>query len=217
MARSTFRHARITGITAVVPEKCISIDDEIEFFNNDRALLERNKKILGLGTRHVVDDRTTNADLCEAAANDLFSQMAVSRESIDALIAVSCSHDYKYPASACILHGRLGLSEECSCFDVSGLACSAYVHGLWLAHSLVSTGAAKRCLVLAGETVSMHSDRRNGRKMNTWRGSLLELVERIGTRLLRLRVHGHCLCKRILLIWKSPMPLVMSGICGMKS
>ncbi len=161
MAKSLFSHARVTGITAVVPEKCISIDDEIEFFNNDKSLLERNKKILGLGTRHVVDDRTTNADLCEAAANDLFSQMAVSRESIDALIAVSCSHDYKYPASACILHGRLGLSEECSCFDVSGLACSAYVHGLWLAHSLVSTGAAKRCLVLAGETVSIHSDRRN--------------------------------------------------------
>lgn len=161
MSRSVFRHARVTGITAVVPEKCINIDDEIEFFNNDKALLERNKKILGLGTRHVVDDRTTNADLCEAAANDLFLQMDISRESIDALIAVSCSHDYKYPASACILHGRLGLSEECSCFDVSGLACSAYVHGLWLAHSLVSTGAAKKCLVLAGETVSIHSDRRN--------------------------------------------------------
>ena len=161
MSRSTFQHACVTGITAVVPEKCINIDDEIEFFNNDKALLERNKKILGLGTRHVVDDRTTNADLCEAAANHLFLQMDVSRESIDALIAVSCSHDYKYPASACILQGRLGLSEECSCFDVSGLACSAYVHGLWLAHSLVSTGAAKKCLVLAGETVSIHSDRRN--------------------------------------------------------
>ena len=161
MAKSSFKHVRITGITAVVPEKCINIDDEIEFFNNDKALLERNKKILGLGTRHVVDDRTTNADLCEAAANDLISQMGIERESIDALIAVSCSHDYKYPASACILQGRLGLSEECTCFDVSGLACSAYVHGLWLAHSLVSGRAAKRCLVLAGETVSIHSDRRN--------------------------------------------------------
>lgn len=161
MAKSTFHHVRVAGITAVVPENAIDIDDELEFFRNDAALLARNKKILGLGTRHVADDRTTNADLCEAAANDLFAQMGVPRESVDALIAVSCSHDYKYPASACILHGRLGLAEECSCFDVSGLACSAYVHGLWLAHSLVSGGAAKRCLVLAGEVTSKHSDRRN--------------------------------------------------------
>lgn len=161
MAKSTFHHARVAGITAVVPENAILIDDEIEFFRNDRALLERNKKILGLGTRHVADDRTTNADLCEAAAADLIGQLGIDRGGIDALIAVSCSHDYKYPASSCILHGRLGLAEECSCFDVSGLACSAYVHGLWLAHSLVSGGAAQRCLLLAGEVTSKHSDRRN--------------------------------------------------------
>ncbi len=161
MAESKFNHVKISGITAVVPETVINIDDELEFFNNDPKLLERNKKILGLGTRHVADDRTTNADLCEAAAIDLIVQMGLDKDSIDALIAVSSSHDYKYPASSCILHGRLGLSEECSCFDISGLACSAYVYGLWLAHSLVSSGASKRVLVLAGEIVSIHSDRRN--------------------------------------------------------
>lgn len=63
MSKSTFNHVRISGITAVVPENFINIDDEIEFFNNDPKLLERNKKILGLGKRHVADDRTTNCDL----------------------------------------------------------------------------------------------------------------------------------------------------------
>ena len=29
MSRSTFSHVRVTGITAVVPERCIDIDDEI--------------------------------------------------------------------------------------------------------------------------------------------------------------------------------------------
>ena len=161
MARATFRHARITGIIAVVPEKCISIDDEIEFFNNDKALLERNKKILGLGTRHVVEEGTAVSDLLDAAAERLFDGMKLDRSSVDALIVVTSSPDYHYPATACVLQGRLGLSEECSCFDVGGLACSAYVHGLWLAHSLVESGAANRCLVLAGDLTSTHSDRRN--------------------------------------------------------
>lgn len=161
MPKSKFEHVKITGITAVVPEHFINIDDEIEFFNNDLKLLERNKKILGLGTRYVADERTTNADLCEAAANDLFERLNIDKNTIDALIVVSASHDYHYPASACVLHGRLGLKEECTCFDVSGLACSAYVHGLMLAHSMISAKTASKCLVLAGDIVSRHSDRRN--------------------------------------------------------
>ena len=161
MSRSLFRRARVTGITAVVPEQCINIDDELVFFNNDKALLERNKKILGLGTRHVVEEGTAVSDLLDAAAERLFDGMKLDRSSVDALIVVTSSPDYHYPATACVLQGRLGLSEECSCFDVGGLACSAYVHGLWLAHSLVESGAANRCLVLAGDLTSTHSDRRN--------------------------------------------------------
>ena len=161
MANATFKQVRVAGIAAVVPERVICVDDEIEFFNNDRALLERNKKILGLGTRHVADDRTSLSDLLVAAAENLFSSMTAVREEIDALLVVSTSHDFHYPATACVVQGRLGLSEECSCFDVAGLGCSAYVHGLWLAHSLITSGAAHKCLVLAGDLTSSHSDKRN--------------------------------------------------------
>ena len=56
MSRTRFEHVKISGITCVVPEDFIRIDDELAFFNNDVKLLERNKKILGLGKRHVADD-----------------------------------------------------------------------------------------------------------------------------------------------------------------
>lgn len=91
----------------------------------------------------------------------MIDALNVDKDTIDALIVVSTSHDYHYPASACVLQGRLDLSEECSCFDISGLACSAYVHGLWLAHSLIASNAAKKVLLLAGDITSTHSDRRN--------------------------------------------------------
>jgi len=161
MARSKFNHARITGITAVVPEKCINIDDEIEFFNNDPKLLERNKKILGLGTRHVIDGRTNFSDLCEAAANRLFEKLAVDRASVDTLLVSSTSHDYRYPATACVLQNRLGLPESVMCNDLCGLGCSAYVHALLQAFALIESGASKRCLICAGDLKSLHSDRRN--------------------------------------------------------
>ena len=161
MSNAMFKHVKISGLTCVVPENLIHIDDELQFFNNDTKLLERNKNILGLGTRHVADDRTTNSDLCEAAARDLLAALDVDKNSIDALIVVSTSHDYHYPASACILQGRLDIGEHCTCFDIAGLACSAYVHGLMTAHSLISSGAAQKCLLLAGDITSRHSDRRN--------------------------------------------------------
>lgn len=161
MTNSKFNNVQISGITIVLPENKISIEDEIHFYKNDLKLLERNKKILGLGSRYVVQEGTTCVDLCEQAAKNLIADLNINIKEIDALICVSTSHDYIAPSSACIIHGRLGLEESCACFDTSGLSCSGYVYALWLAHSLISSGAAKKCLVLAGDTNSLHSDKRN--------------------------------------------------------
>ena len=72
MSRTRFEHVKISGITCVVPEDFIRIDDELAFFNNDVKLLERNKKILGLGKRHVADERTTNSDLAKRQPENFF-------------------------------------------------------------------------------------------------------------------------------------------------
>ncbi len=159
--KTVFEHIKIKGIAGVVPESFINIDDEIEFFNNDIKLLERNKKILGLGKRHTVDDKTTCADLCEAAARDLIYNLDIDKDTIDSLIVASTSHDYFWPATSCVLHGRLNLKEDCTCFDMSGLACSAHVYGLQNAFSMIASGCAKRVLLLTSDLASTHSDRRN--------------------------------------------------------
>jgi len=161
MGNSSFRHVRVSGIVTVVPEQRIDIDDEIEFFNNDPKLLERNKKILGLGTRHVIDGRTNFSDLCESATNSLCEKLEIDKSTIDTLLVSSTSHDYRYPATACVLQNRLGLPETVMCNDLCGLGCSAYVHALLQAFALVESGASRRCLICAGDLKSLHSDRRN--------------------------------------------------------
>lgn len=161
MSVKEVNHVSIKGIVTIVPEQVKNVDDELEVYNNDEKLLSRNKKILGMGTRHVIDDRTTNTDLCFAAALNLIEKLQEDKNSIDALIVVSSSHDYHYPASACVIQGMLDLPEECTCFDISGLSCSAYVHGLINAHALISSGCAKKVLLLAGDTNSTHTDANN--------------------------------------------------------
>ena len=161
MVLSKFNHVQVSGILGVIPQKYINIDDELEFYNNDEKLLERNKKILGLGKRHVVEEGTTTVDLCEDAALCLIDNLNIDKEKIESVIFVSVTHDYYYPASACLIHARLGLSEGCLCYDVSGLACSGYVYGLIQAHALIESGVVKNCLLLAGDIASTFTDRRN--------------------------------------------------------
>ncbi|MGZ0708468.1 3-oxoacyl-[acyl-carrier-protein] synthase III C-terminal domain-containing protein [Coraliomargarita sp. W4R53] len=144
---------KITGIVTCVPPHEKSIDDELELFGGNVKQLERFKKTIGLSKRRVVDAQTTAVDLCEQAARHLIAESSVALAQIDALICVTQTPDYSQPCNAAVLHGRLGLSKDCASFDVS-LGCSGYVYGLWLAHSLLASGACQRVLLVAGDTIS---------------------------------------------------------------
>ena len=160
MGLSKFEHVKISSIVCVVPENKIDIDDEIKFYKNSQRLA-RNKKILGLETRHVVPEGVTISDLCEEAAKILIKENNINIDDIDTLIVASINHDYNGNSDACIIQGNLGLSEECACFDTCGLGCTDAIYGLWLAHSLVKSGASKKCLFLEGSLSSRITDIRN--------------------------------------------------------
>ncbi len=160
MGLCRFNHVKITGIKGVVPEHVINIDDEIQYYDNDPKKLARNKKILGLGTRHIVDEGVTTADLCEEAARLLFKEMNINTDEIDALIFYSTTPDYTLPTTSCLLQGKLCLSEHCVCIDMNG-GCTSTANALLTAHSLIETGAAKKLLLLGGEMPSMRNDVRN--------------------------------------------------------
>lgn len=160
MTRSIFKHVRITGIGTVVPEKEICLTDEMEFYNNDIKKIERTRDIVGFFKRRVVEGNTTASDLSIQAAEILMKEMQLSSNEIDALIFVVQNPDYSSPATACIIHQRLGLGKHCPAFDINQ-GCSGYVHGLWLASSLIEAGNCKKILLCAGDTSSVHADQRN--------------------------------------------------------
>lgn len=150
MAFSTFHHARIAGVSVVVPKKEIRLEDELQYFGGSLKKVERCKKMIGLGSRRVADDGVTAADLCQQAAENLLTGMGIAHDTVDALIFISQGPDHAIPATACILQDKLGLSQNCAAFDVNQ-GCTAYTYGLWLASALTETGACRRVLVLVGE------------------------------------------------------------------
>lgn len=150
MGYSTFYHTKITGISFIVPKDEISIDDEIEYYENSHKKVQRIKKMIGIDKRRVAPYGITAADLCQQAVENMLAGMDIDKDSIDALIFISQSPDYAIPATACILQHKLGLSHNCATFDVNQ-GCTAYTYGLWLASSLIDSKACKRVLVLVGE------------------------------------------------------------------
>jgi 3-oxoacyl-[acyl-carrier-protein] synthase-3 len=153
MPLTTTSHASIAAVVAAVPSRVIRLDDETESYGGNPAQLERLKKTIGLSERRVVDEQTTTADLCLAAARDLIAESSLAADAIDAIIFVTQTPDYPQPCNAALLHRDLGCRPECAAFDVN-LGCSGYVYGLWLGHLLVESGGYRNVLLLAGDTVS---------------------------------------------------------------
>lgn len=150
MATFSVDSVRIAGIASCVPSNVIENNESVLFDNEE----ERMKYIQSTGVerRHIVDRETCSSDLCYEAAEKLIADLQWEKESIDYLIFISQTGDYIYPATACILQDRLGLSNSCMSFDIT-MGCSGWVYGMSVASSIVRNGKG-RCLILNGETVS---------------------------------------------------------------
>lgn len=160
MPQTAFQHVKIAGISTVVPEQEIRLQDELQYFGGDAKKAQRVTKIVGIDKRRIAPHGVTAADLCQQAAENMFADMPLDRDSIDTLIFVSQGPDHFMPATACILQQKLQLPKTCAAFDVNQ-GCTAYVYGLWLAASLIESRASSRVLLLVGEGLSRLMDTEN--------------------------------------------------------
>jgi 3-oxoacyl-[acyl-carrier-protein] synthase-3 len=112
-------------------------------------------KKTGVRARHIAAPGETAADLAVVAAEKLFQQHDIDRDSIDFLLLCTQSPDYPLPTTACLLQDRLKLRTSIGALDFN-LGCSGYVYGLSLADGLIRSGAAKRILLLTAETYSKY-------------------------------------------------------------
>lgn len=156
MVQARVRPPRIVGIATCVPTRRFdNVVDTTEFAPDE---VRKVVGMAGVNARRVVDDATCSSDLCFAAADRLLDELTCDRSTIDVLIMATQTPDYFMPSSSCLLQQRLGLSTTCAAFDLN-LGCSAYVYGLWLASSLLSTSGFHKILLLNGETPTRYADR----------------------------------------------------------
>ena len=148
----TFHHGRIAAIASVVGSSRKTVVENSSLYGTGPKNLAKLKELMGLDQRYVASPSTTAGDLCCEAAEQLFAVNVSKREEIEAVIMVTQTPDYIMPATAAVIHGKLGLPTECAAFDVN-LGSSGYVYGLWLAFQMVETGSANKVLLLGGDTL----------------------------------------------------------------
>ncbi|MDP4094621.1 MAG: ketoacyl-ACP synthase III [Bacillota bacterium] len=149
MATGVLRNAGIKGIACAVPDNIKRSEEYNSTFGADSV--QKFINMTGIKKRHVALDRQCTSDLCYVAAKNLLEKLNWEPSSIDALILITQTPDYAVPPSSCVLQHRLGLSEDCITFDVN-LGCSAYVYGVWMAATMISTQNLNRVLLLVGDT-----------------------------------------------------------------
>ena len=88
-------------------------------------------------------------DACERVLDD------AGRNYVDGLIYVTQSPESTIPTTACLLHERLGLAENCLAFDLNQ-GCSGFVYGLSMASGLIRTEQITRCLLVCAEGYSKY-------------------------------------------------------------
>lgn len=154
MGLATLRRTRIAGVASAVPRQIVS--------NADYSVLpeEQREKIIkytGIRFRRWAPKELCCSDLCQASAERLLSDMQWRREDVQAVVFVSQTPDYPFPATAQLIQSRMGLPASTLAFDVN-LGCSGYTYGLFILGSLLENSGLKRGLLLAGDVSKMHGD-----------------------------------------------------------
>jgi acyl-CoA:acyl-CoA alkyltransferase len=89
---------------------------------------------------------TKPSTIASSAAEPLLKQ----NDEIDLLIHASVCRDFLEPATASVVHQKLGLKSQCEIFDLSN-ACLGVLTALDLAFKLIKSGLKKKVLVVSGE------------------------------------------------------------------
>ena len=138
----------IKAISYYVPENVVTNADIITAFPDWSE--QKIAVKIGIKQRYVANEMTAG-DLAELAAQRLFLEHGIDKNSIDTLILCTQSPDYFLPATACILQDKLGLPTSVAAFDFNQ-GSSGFVYGLSIAKGMIMSGISKNVLLLTSET-----------------------------------------------------------------
>ena len=117
--KTIFRNKKISGLLSVLPATTVKFEDEINNYTFPAKQTLRLQKVMGYKQHAIVKDTTATSDLCLAGLEYILQKGWLKKEDIGGIV-VACSYpDHFIPPVSMILQGKLGLSEDIYCVDMS--------------------------------------------------------------------------------------------------
>jgi len=173
------RHATITGTGIALPSRVVTnaelaaqLGEEIQPFVSGT---------LGIDERRWCAPDESTADLAAQAARRALEAAGHPPESVDLLIVATDTPEYVSPATASVVHGRLGLPTRAGTFDLNA-GCAGFVTALDVAWKyLAADPRYTRILVVGVYAMSRYLDPRDKKTVTIFAdGAGAALVEATG-------------------------------------
>ena len=143
-------NAVITGVGGYVPDFILNNEELSRMVDTtDEWITTR----VGIKERHILTEEGLGTSyLARKAAKQLIQKTGVDPDTIDALIVTTTTPDYKFPSTASIVLGKLGLKNAFA-FDFSA-ACCGFLYTLDVAASMIQSGRYKKIIVIGADKMS---------------------------------------------------------------
>ena len=141
--------AVIRGIGSYLPERVMpnaELSSLVE--TSDTWIQERT----GICARHIVAEGQFTSDLGYEAAKAALDHAGLTADDIDLIVVATSTPDLTFPATATIIQEKLGMHHGAA-FDIQAV-CSGFIYGVHVANALLTSGGAKRALLIGAETFS---------------------------------------------------------------
>ena len=147
-------NAIITGIGGYVPDYILTNEELSRMVDtNDEWIMTR----VGIKERRVLTEEGLGTSyMARKAAKQLMQKTGADPDTIDAVIVATSTADYKFPSTASIVLGKLGLKNAFA-FDFWG-ACCGFLYSLDVAASMIQCGRYKKIIVIGADKMSSVTD-----------------------------------------------------------
>ena len=143
------KNAVITGWGMYAPSRVVTNDDLAKFVDtNDEWIASRT----GIKERRFAAEGETTSSMSVRAARIALAQAKLRPQDVQLVIVGTCSPDYLFPATACIVQSELGATHA-GAFDIEA-ACTSFVTALGVARGMISSGTVQNAVVIGAETLS---------------------------------------------------------------
>ena len=146
---SKLHRVKISALGTYVPPRLLTNADlEKMVDTNNEWIMSR----VGIRERHLVDKGVGTSDLAAEAARAALAQRGIPASDLDAIIVATVTPDMMFPATACLVQHKIGVSKAWG-FDLSA-GCSQFVYALQVGAQFVQTGAHKKVMVIGADVMS---------------------------------------------------------------